>query len=221
VNAIIAMLAAAKEQAEKSAREAAEKAAAKDAAEDFPFAAKNHAAGPVCWTTDALSSSTNITLTDDGTTATHATSQWNSVLSDRWYSEGVHEIEFGTTNVDNISLFVGCVERDFIDQVAQAEEVVRVAEPDLAEDDPVQVAAVHKAEADRREDEVLVGAEDRIDPRLTAPKTVGIAAAQWPHAVQRAQRQLWLARCKVLKTGTTEVRHVRCGDSDVQGPKQS
>lgn len=66
-------------------------------------------------------------------------------------------------------------------EVVQAAEVVRVAEPDLAEGDPVQVAAVRKAEADREEDEVLVGAEDRIAPRVTAPKTAGIAAARWPH----------------------------------------
>ena len=66
-------------------------------------------------------------------------------------------------------------------EVVQAEEVVRVAEPGLAEGDPVQVAAVRKAEADREEDEVLVGAEDRVAPRVTAPKTAGIAAARWPH----------------------------------------
>mmetsp|Transcript_16913 Transcript_16913/g.28802 ORF Transcript_16913/g.28802 Transcript_16913/m.28802 type:complete len:230 (+) Transcript_16913:120-809(+) len=53
----------------------------------------------------------NIAL--DGAEASHETSQWGSVLATEWLSEGTHEIELLTQNVDYPSLFVGVVRRAY------------------------------------------------------------------------------------------------------------
>jgi len=64
----------------------------------------------------------HITLGEEGTTATHATSNWSSVGADRWLSDGVHEVEVMCDSVDNVSLFIGVVERQFWEDVKSAEE---------------------------------------------------------------------------------------------------
>ena len=98
-------------------------------------------------------------------------------------------------------------------------EEVQVAEPDLAEGDPVQVTAVRKAEADREEDKVLVGTEDRVAPRATAPKTVGITAARWPHGWSSPSAQKSSGRRSLAPTiGSlpTQWRHVAAAYSGLE-----
>jgi hypothetical protein len=76
---------------------------------------------PLKWNADMMQP--NITLQDDDSTAVHVTSQWNSVCGNRWLEpRGVYEVEIGTPNVDNISLFVGIVERGFWQEVQVAED---------------------------------------------------------------------------------------------------
>ena len=52
-------------------------------------------------------------LTVSGPTVEHETSSWGSVLATEWWSEGVHEVELLTENVDYPSLFVGVVRRAY------------------------------------------------------------------------------------------------------------
>lgn len=75
---------------------------------------------PMQW--DSSSLGKNITLKEDDFTALHATSNWNTVCARCWLSEGIHEIELATECVDNISLFVGVVERKFCEEQSNAEE---------------------------------------------------------------------------------------------------
>ena len=81
----------------------------------------------VRWSTETMAP--NITLSGEGGTATHVTSQWNAVGASHWFKEGVHEVEIATTCVDNISLFVGIVERGFWEEVEGAEEGEEVSAP--------------------------------------------------------------------------------------------
>ncbi len=82
------------------------------------------ATAPPLLTWDPGSVGANITLGgDDNRTATHATSQWNSVVGAQWLRDGLFELLVATDNVDNSSFFVGVCERGYWEAyVAAAEE---------------------------------------------------------------------------------------------------
>lgn len=67
-----------------------------------------------------------------GATATHSTSEWNSVLGDVFLSRGCYDVEIATDDVDNISCFVGVVSRQFWDEVRAAEPGEEVLPRDSA-----------------------------------------------------------------------------------------
>ena len=55
----------------------------------------------------------NVTLSADNRTATHATSQWNSVIGAQWLRGGLFEIKVATDNVDNSSFYIGVCEHGY------------------------------------------------------------------------------------------------------------
>jgi hypothetical protein len=75
---------------------------------------------PMRWSREMKGS--NVTLSEGDMTATHATSRWDAVVGDTWLEGGVYKIELATEDVDNLSLFVGVVERGYWAEVQAAEE---------------------------------------------------------------------------------------------------
>jgi len=80
--------------------------------------------GALKW--DSTRCGANITLTNDGHSALHATSEWNSVMSSGLLKDGLYEIEIGCANVDNSSFFIGVAEASYWIEYSAAEEGVDV-----------------------------------------------------------------------------------------------
>jgi hypothetical protein len=91
------------------------------------------------WDADRLSSK-DVTLGENGCSASNAKGSWHLVLGDEYLSSGIVEVEIATENVDNLSLFIGVASPAYWDEWKAA---LKEGEEELAPRDSKNCICMH------------------------------------------------------------------------------